>query len=133
VDAVIAVPDDRKSGIMLRGRYDTGQDAVQMLVPLRVINNLLDTVFSVRDFVVLGSIGVFIATAAIATLVFMLSIRLRQREIATIRKIGGPRRRVSAILLTEILLVVCSAVVIAAGMTLAVSRFGGALIHVISG
>ena len=133
MDAVIAVPDDRKSGIMLRGRYETGQDAVQMLVPLRVINNLLDTVFSVRDFVVLGSIGVLIATAAIATLVFVLSIRLREREIATIRKIGGPRRRVSAILLTEILLVVCGAVLITAGMTLAVSRFGGVLIHVISG
>ena len=118
---------------MLRGRYETGQDAVQMLVPLRVINNLLDTVFSVRDFVVLGSIGVLIATAAIATLVFVLSIRWREREIATIRKIGGPRRRVSAILLTEILLVVCGAVLITAGMTLAVSRFGGVLIHVISG
>jgi putative ABC transport system permease protein len=133
VDAVIAVPDDRKSGIVLRGRYETGQDAVQMLVPLRIIGSLLATVFSVRDFVVLGSIGVLIATAAIAALVFALSIRLRQREIATIRKIGGPRRRVSAILLTEVLLVVFGAVVVAAGMTLAVSRFGGVLIHFISG
>jgi len=133
VDAVIAVPDDRKSGIVLRGRYETGQDAVQMLVPLRIIDSLLATVFSVRDFVVLGSIGVLIATAAIAALVFALSIRLRQREIATIRKIGGPRRRVSAILLTEVLLVVFGAVVVAAGMTLAVSRFGGVLIHFLSG
>jgi putative ABC transport system permease protein len=132
VDAVIAVPDDRKSSIMLRGRYETRQDTVQMVVPLRVINSLLDTVFSVRNFVVLGSIGVIIATAAIAALVFGLAIRLRQREIATIQKIGGPRRRVSAMLLTEILLVVCGAVVIAAGMTLAVSRFGGVLVHVIS-
>lgn len=133
VDAVIAVPDDRKSGIMLRGRYETGQDAVQIAVPLRVINSLLDTVFSVRNFVVLGGIGVILATAAIAALVFVLSIRLRRREIATIRKIGGPRRRLSAILLTEILLVVCGAVAVAAGLTLAVSRFGGILIHVISG
>jgi putative ABC transport system permease protein len=132
VDAVIAVPDDRKSSIMLRGRYETRQDTVQMVVPLRVINGLLDTVFSVRNFVVLGSIGVIIATAAIAALVFGLAIRLRQREIATIQKIGGPRRRVSAMLLTEILLVVCGAVVIAASMTLAVSRFGGVLVHVIS-
>ena len=132
VDAVIAFPDDRKSSIMLRGRYETRQDTVQMVVPLRVINSLLDTVFSVRNFVVLGSIGVIIATAAIAALVFGLAIRLRQREIATIQKIGGPRRRVSAMLLTEILLVVCGAVIIAAGMTLAVSRFGGVLVHVIS-
>ena len=131
VDAVVVVPTDRKSGIMLRGRYETGQDAVQMLVPLAVINGLLDTVFSVRDFVVLGSIGVLVAAAAITTLVFTLSIRLRRREIATIRKIGGPRRRVTGILLTEILLVIGGAVLVAAGLTLAVSRFGGLLINVI--
>ena len=45
----------------------------------------------------------------------------------------SPVIRVSAILLTEILLMVCGAVVITAGMTLAVSRFGGILIHFISG
>jgi putative ABC transport system permease protein len=103
-----------------------------MLVPLQVINSLLDTVFSVRNFIVLGSIGIILATAAITILVFILSIRLRRREIETIRKIGGPRRRLWAILFTEILMVVCGAVAIAAGMTAVVSRLGGVLIRVIS-
>lgn len=133
VDAVIAVPNDRKSGIMLRGRYETGEETVQMLVPLRVVGGLLDTVFSVRDFVVLGSIGVVIATAAITALVFVLSIRLRRQEIDTIRKIGGPRRRITAILLAEIFMVVCGALLIAAGMTLAVSRLSGVLVQFVSG
>jgi putative ABC transport system permease protein len=133
VDAVLAVPNDRKSSIMLRGRYEADGTAVQMLVPLRIINSLLETVFSVRDFIVLGSIGVAIATAAITALVFVLSIRLRRREIETIRKIGGPRRRLWAILFTEILMVVCGALIIAAGMTAAVSRLGTVLIRVVSG
>ena len=134
VDAVLAVPNDRKSSIMLRGRYQTQGTGtvVQMLVPLKVINNLLKTAFSVRDFIVLGSIGITIATAAITTLVFVLSVRLRRREIETIRKIGGPRRRMWAILFAEILMVICGAVVIATGMTAAVSRLGGVLIRVIS-
>jgi putative ABC transport system permease protein len=137
VDAVLVAPNDRKSSIMLRGRYEAQGTAVQMLavqmlVPLQVINSLLDTVFSVRNFIVLGSIGIILATAAITILVFILSIRLRRREIETIRKIGGPRRRLWAILFTEILMVVCGAVAIAAGMTAVVSRLGGVLIRVIS-
>ncbi|MCP4260963.1 MAG: hypothetical protein GY774_26155 [Planctomycetes bacterium] len=134
VDAVLAVPNDRKSSIMLRGRYEaqgTGT-TVQMLVPLKVINSLLETVFSVRNFIVLGSIGIIFATAAITILVFILSIRLRRREIETIRKIGGPRRRMWAILFAEILMVVCGAVAIATGMTTLVSRLGGVFIRVIS-
>ena len=133
VDAVLAVPNDRKSSIMLRGRYEAEGTAVQMLVPLRVINNLLETVFSVRDFIVIGSMGVILATLAITALVFILSIRLRKREIETIRKIGGPRRRLQAILFTEIFIVVCGAMIISAGMTLAVSRYGAVLIQVMSG
>lgn len=133
VDAILAAPYDRKSSIMLRGRYEAEETDVQMLVPMRVINGLLETVFSVRDYIVLGGIGVAIATAAITALVFVLSVRLRHQEIATIRKIGGPRRRLWAILSAEILMVVFGAVIIAAGMTMAVSGFGGLLIRVVSG
>jgi putative ABC transport system permease protein len=132
IDAVIAVPRDRKSGIMLRGRYETNGADVQIVVPLRVIDVLLDTVFAVRDSVILGSIGVVLAAGAITTLVFALSIRLRRREIVTIRKIGGPRRRLVAILSAEILMVVCVSAVIAAGMTLATARLDTMIIRMIS-
>jgi putative ABC transport system permease protein len=132
VDAVVVVPKDRKSAIMLRGRYETEDSGVQILVPLSVINNLLETVFSVRDWIVLGSIGVIVAAAAIAALVFVLSIQLRRREIETIRKIGGPRRRLSAILMAEILLVISGSALMAGAMTFAVSRLGATLIQVVS-
>jgi putative ABC transport system permease protein len=133
IDAVLALPTDRKSSIVLRGRYEVEGTDVQMLVPLHIINNLLETVFSVRDFIVLGSIGVGVATGAITILVFVLSIRLRQREIVTIRKIGSPRRRVWTILFTEILMVISGAVLIAAGLTFAASQLGGVFIQVMSG
>lgn len=133
VDAVIAVPADRRSGVVLRGRYETAGEGVQMVVPLRVIRGLLDTVFSVRDAIVLGSAFVLLATAAIATLVFALSIRLRHQEIETIRKIGGPRRRVRAILLAEILMVVGGAALLSGAMTLAVARLDDVLLRVIAG
>jgi putative ABC transport system permease protein len=131
VDAVIAAPKDRKSGILLRGRYEEEGTAVQMIVPSAVVSEVLETMFSVRDYVTLGGIGVGVATLMTAALVFLLSIRLRRREIETIRKIGGSSRRLTAMLASEILLVVFSGVVIAGLLTAGVSRFGDLLVRFI--
>jgi putative ABC transport system permease protein len=133
VDAVIVVPNDRKSGILLRGRYENADAAVQMLVPLQVVNELVDTMFSIRDYIVMAGIGVGAATIATVVLVFMLSIRLRRREIETIRKIGGTRRRLIGVLASEIILVVAAGVGIAALLTFVVSRFGDVLIRIVAG
>ena len=51
-----------------------------MLVPLTVVKDLLDTMFSVGDFMVMAGIGIGISTAATAVLVFILSIQLRRRN-----------------------------------------------------
>jgi putative ABC transport system permease protein len=131
VDAILAVPTDRKSGILLRGRYEEAGTAVQMLVPSDVINEILETLFSVRNYVMLGSIGVGVATLMTAVLVFVLSIRLRRREIETIRKIGGSSRRLKGVLASEILLVVFGGILIAGVLTACVSRFGDLLVRFI--
>jgi putative ABC transport system permease protein len=131
VDAVIAAPKDRKSGILLRGRYEEEGTAVQMIVPSAVVSEVLETMFSVRDYVILGGIGVGVATLMTAALVFLLSIRLRRREIETIRKIGGSSRRLTAMLASEILLVLLGGVVIAGLLTAGVSRFGDLLVRFI--
>jgi putative ABC transport system permease protein len=81
----------------------------------------------------MAGIGVGAATIATVVLVFMLSIRLRRREIETIRKIGGTRQRLVGILATEIILVVAAGVGIAALLTVAVSRFGDVLIRIVAG
>jgi putative ABC transport system permease protein len=129
VDAVLAIPSDHKSGVLLRGRYEEAGAAVQMLVPSQVVNELLETMFSVRDYVILGSVGVGGATLMTAALVFVLSIRLRRREIETVRKIGGSSRRLTGVLASEILLVVLAGVVIAGVLTIGVSRFGDLLVR----
>jgi ABC-type antimicrobial peptide transport system permease subunit len=45
----------------------------------------------VQTFVIAAVVVVGISTLATAILVFMLSLRLRRREIETMRKIGGSR------------------------------------------
>jgi putative ABC transport system permease protein len=104
-----------------------------MLVPRRVIDELIDTVLSVRDYIIMGSVGVGIATIATAGLVFLLSIRLRKREIETVRKIGGTGRRLKAILASEILIVVALSAVVTTAMVLMVSRYGMAITNLFVG
>lgn len=131
VDAVIAVPRDRKSNILLRGRYQEPETAVQMVVPLKIIQELLDTVFVVRDYVVLAGTGVAIVAFGIMALVFALSIRLRKREIETIRKIGGARQRLLGVLSAEIVIVVATGLGLAAGLTAMVSHYGDLLVRIV--
>ena len=50
---------------------------------------------------------------------FLLSLRLRQREIETMRKIGGTRLRVVGICVSEIILVLITGICLAALLTLA--------------
>jgi len=131
IDAVVAVPKDRKSGILLRGRYQKQAIAVQMIVPLKVIQELLDTVFVVRDYVVLAGVGVAVVAFGIMALVFALSIRLRRREIETIRKIGGARQRLLGVLSAEIVIVVAAGLGLAAGLTAMVSHYGDLLVRIV--
>ena len=129
VDAILVVPRSFREGVMLRGEYEGAPAGVQVVVPEQVMEELLQTVFSVRDWILLASGGVLLAALLIALLVFALSIRLRRREIETIRKIGAPRRQVRAILGAEIVIVLGAALLLALALTLVVRQFGGLLIQ----
>jgi putative ABC transport system permease protein len=129
IDAVVAVPHDRKSSIVLRGRFAELEEPVQMVVPREVVDELVETMFSVRDAVLLVSLGLGAATLATAALVFALSVRLRRRELETMRKIGASRGRMRAVLASEVLLVVAAGVLIAAALTFAVARLGGVVLR----
>ena len=129
LDALVIVPRDRKSGIVLRGHFAERDEPVQMVVPRRVVDDLVETMFSVRDAMMLVSAGLGAATLATAALVVALSIRLRRRELETMRRIGGSPGRMRAILASEVVLVVVAGAIIAAALTAAVSRFGGVVLR----
>jgi len=127
--AVLAVPRNEKSGVILRGRY-TGDDTRSQIVrPITVIDELLDTVLTIQQFVVAAVIIVGLATVATAALVFLLSLKLRRREIDTMHKIGGSRARVASILMAEVLIVVVVSGVLAAVMNVVTWQFGPGIIE----
>ena len=127
--AVLAVPQDRKSGVILMGRYADDEATSQIVRPVTVVDELLDTLLTIQQFIVAAVIIVGSATAATAVLVFLLSLRLRRREIDTMHKIGGSRARVGSMLLAEVFIVVILSSTLAATMTLATWRYGSSVIE----
>ena len=129
VTAVIAVPHDEKASALLQGRYLGDEETVQIVHPVEVMEELLGTILKVQTYVVTAVIVIGLATLATATLVFLLSLRLRRREIATMVKIGGSRGRVMAVLLSEIVGVLTLGVLLAAVLTALTAAYGSALIR----
>ena len=129
VSAIIAVPHDHKSGTLLMGRYQGAEEVSQIARPETVMTELLDTVFTVQGFVALALVLVALATAATAALVFLLSYRLRRREIETMVKIGGSRPSIAALLVSEVVVVLVTGVLLAGALTALTSRFGSEVIR----
>jgi putative ABC transport system permease protein len=127
--AVIAVPDDPKSGVLLEGRYQAPETAVQIIRPVSVMDDLLATVFTVRQYVLAAIALVGAATLATTALVFLLSMRLRRAEIATMTRIGAAPGRVAAILGTEIVLVLAASFALAGALTWIATIRGEALLR----
>ena len=131
IQAVIAVPHDEKSSTLLQGRYLGEGELVQMIRPLEVIDELLGTILTVQTYVVTAVVVVGLATLATAVLVIVLSLRLRRREIETMIRIGGARRRIVAVLATEIVSVIGLGVILAAALTGLTAAYGSTLIKAI--
>jgi len=123
ITSVIVLPGDKKSELMLRGRYQQDQ-GLQMVVPEAIVDELVDTVVSVRDLLLLAAISIGLATLLITAMVFLLSIQLRKAEIATMKQIGAAPGAVRGILITEILLVIGIGFLLALMLVWTIDRLG---------
>ncbi len=99
--AVIVVPNDQRSGTILKGRYLDSENPSQLIEPAGVIQGLVDRIFRIKSL--LDVVTTIIAVAALAAigLAIFLSYRLRAREIATAVKLGARRGMVLRLLSAE--------------------------------
>lgn len=106
ISAVIALPHDRKSSTLLRGRYLDPQQNTQIVQPLETTRSLLGNIFRLQ--VLFDAVLALVGGAALLALglVFALSLRLRQKEIHSIFLLGCSRLTVFRLLAAEILLIV---------------------------
>ncbi len=136
ITAVIALPHDEKAGAILRGRYvSVGSDPTrapetqQILVPGEVIGRLLANIFRIRNVLDAVILVVGIATVLALILVFALSLRLRQREIRTIFKLGCSRSTIARLLGAEIVIILVAAATLTGLLLAIVAHFDEPLVR----
>jgi putative ABC transport system permease protein len=131
ISSVIAVPHSEKASTLLQGKYLDEEEHMQIVNPAGVMDELLKTILTVQNYMIAGVLVVALSTCLTGILVFVLSIRLRQREIETMHRIGGNRLSVIGLLGLEILVVLIAGMILAAALTAIASQFGEQLIRLL--
>lgn len=129
ISAIILVAASTKSAALLLGRYQQEREDVQIVRSQQVISELLDTVFTVRDYIIVGIAVVAVATAIIAVLVFFLSLRLRQGERFTLARIGASRGQIIVLMATEVITVMLLSATLSALLVVLTNRYGMQLLQ----
>ncbi len=127
--AVIAVPNDAKAETILRGRYISDDVTNQIVKPEEVIDGLLQSIFRIKNVIDAVIFIVGIATILAIVLVFALSLRLRQREVQTIFKLGCSRMTIAALMAAEISIIVANSAVLCVIMIGVVNHFSNDLVR----
>lgn len=103
LSGIILMPDSVKSGTLVMSRLNAGK-TLQAAVPLTVVEDLLAYVFRLRALVDGISLVLALLTGLLIGLVTVLSIRVRSRELETLRRIGVARSTITAMFGWEIAL-----------------------------
>jgi putative ABC transport system permease protein len=132
ITAIIALPHDEKAGAILRGRYvSTGAEAEtqQILVPGEVIEGLLADIFRIKSVLDAVIVVVGMSTVLALVLVFALSLRLRQREIQTIFKLGCSRSTTARLLGAEIAIILAASALLTGLLLAVVAHYDESLVR----
>jgi len=122
ITAVIVVPRSRKAETLLKGRFRVQKNA-QLLVPREVIDEIVGFVVKVKTFFDANLVLVTLATALFLALIVLLSLRVRQREMATLSLIGCAKRTVFRLQAAELGITLCAGLGVAALLALLLVRF----------
>ncbi len=105
------------------GRYISKDETSQIVSPEKVIKNLLAGIFKIKRFLDSVFLIVAISTLLLFGLVIMLSLRLRQREIQTMYRIGSSRFKITELLAFEILIVLLISMCLSGSLILVTSNY----------
>jgi putative ABC transport system permease protein len=123
ISAVIVVPNDEKSGVLLRGRLV--DDATrQLLRPAQVVQGLNAQIFRFERVLLIIVWTVGLATALMFILVMVLSWRLRADELRTMARLGCSRWKAVQIMGAEVVIMVGTSVALAALLGFAITYYG---------
>lgn len=114
--------------IPLYVRFDAAKP-YQLVVPGTVIDGLLANIFRIKNVLDAVILVVGTATGLALILVFALSLRLRQREISTVFRIGGSRLTIARFLAAEIAIIILLSGLLCAAAMVVVDHYSEVLVR----
>lgn len=126
---VIVAPNDARAGTILRGRYLQDESDQQIVRPAEVIGGLLQSIFRIKDMLDAAMATVGAATVLALMLVFALSLRLREREMTTMFKLGCSRAAMARFVAAEMVIIGAFAAVLCAAVLTLVNAYGVDLVR----
>lgn len=113
LSAAILLPDSEKGRALTLAHYRRDDATEQVVIPLEAITQLTDTLFATREMILAALILLGAVALALAALVFVLSFRLREREMTTYAKIGGSDLTIATLKLAEVATVLAGGIIVA--------------------
>ena len=110
LSAALLVPDSEKSRALALGRYRSTTSHQQIVIPADSIARLTETLFATRKMILAALVLLGFAALGLTALVFLLSFRLREREMRTYAKIGASAAFVRALKLSEVTIVLAAGI-----------------------
>jgi putative ABC transport system permease protein len=129
VTGILVWPRDEKSGTLLRGLYVGKKERAEALVPVAVIDELLEAVFRFQRYLNAHAVMVGAATLLFIALVLLLSFRLRRAEREIMHRIGCSRWTVAWLHVAELLIVLAFALLLTALCTAAALHFSSDILR----
>lgn len=105
ITSIIAVPNSDKAEALLMGRYISKGEKNQIVKPDKVVSNLLEGIFKIKKFLDSIFVVVLFATLLLLSLIIMLSLRLREKEILTMFKLGSSRFKIAELIVLEFIII----------------------------
>jgi putative ABC transport system permease protein len=121
--AILAVPSSEKSATLLLGKYLDPEGQTQILRPIDVVTEMLETISRVRHLFMWGWTLLLISTLCLTALVTLLSLRLRQREVRTLNLLGCSRGTIFWMLFTELSIVIAASIIGALAVASVAAQF----------
>ncbi|MFA9498766.1 MAG: hypothetical protein ACERKP_09455, partial [Deltaproteobacteria bacterium] len=106
-------------------------ETLQIIKPEEVIDGLLQNIFRIKNVLDAVISVVALATILAVILVFALSLRLRQREIQTIFKLGCSRLTIARLVSSEIFIIVLTSGLLCSVMILVVNQISNDLVRML--
>ena len=116
ISSILFVPNDQKSSALIRGRFEAKELQHQIVVPAKVVQNLLQSIFRIKQIFNTVFVLVGVATILILGLIVTLSLRLRKDELFTMFTIGSSKTKTLQILGLELSIVVLMSLLLAAAL-----------------